>query len=182
MSRCTVLLLLLALLPSCASTPDAAAPTALEMSYETPGAEHAALAPMVGSFNAKVVINMGPQDPENTSYGTYDVRSMGGMWLVGSFKSSFEGNPFEGTSLLGYDQRSKQYVSTWCDTMVSAPQVSRGQWDAAKKQLVMRGEGAMQAQREITTLMPDGSIDFVAMMRGPDGKESQTMHIVYTRR
>lgn len=184
MFRCSLILCLSLFLPACASDGAQKEAAAEGMTFETPGPEHAVLASMCGNFRAHVTMEMAPGEPANESEGIYEARPIGGMWVAGSFKSQFMGQPFEGLSVLGYDARQKCYTSHWYDTMVTAPQTSHGTWDAGKKQMVMHGTAPgmkPDSMREVTSVHDDGSMDFDAYLIGPDGKETLTMHIRYTR-
>jgi Protein of unknown function (DUF1579) len=75
-----------------------------------------------------------------TGKSTYKAR-LGGFWIVNDFEGTFQGAPFEGHGLNGYDAEKKKYVNVWADSM--GPNLLRmeGDYDKAKKTLTMVGEG-----------------------------------------
>jgi hypothetical protein len=185
MLRPFIALVVLLLLSACASTPPSkpAAPVESEMTADIPGGEHAALAPFVGSFKARVALEI-PGQPEQVSHGSYDVRWMGKMWLVGTYKSDSVNEPFEGQALIGYDLATRQYTTWWFDTETSAPQLSRGTWDPKSGQMIMHTDPVrgMPAMRVVTKVNPDGSIKSEAFGPGKSTPEVRVMYIEYTRR
>lgn len=188
MQRSHLVVPALALLTSCVTpshpAPAAAAPGERMAMQEVPGSEHAALAPFVGSFKARVAFEV-PGQPESVSYGSYDVRWMGKMWLVGEFKSDSVDQPFEGTGLVGYDLMTRQYTTWWFDTKSSAPQVSHGIWEPIARQMVMHSDAVhgMPPARVVTTVSADGSrIKSEVFAAGPHSDELRVMYIEYTRR
>ena len=154
---------------------------------EKPGAEHDALAPLVGSWDAALSFSMGPGMPSMTSKGTYEVRSMARMWNIGDFSGTLMGQPFQGMSVLGYDKKAKQYVSYWYDSSMSSQMSSTGTWDPAKKTFTMKGKGMsmtgeMVDQTEVTELKDNDTVIFKMLQPGPDKKDMVMMTIEYKRK
>jgi|SRR5690349_13454791 len=185
MLRQALLLSILAIATACASTrPPPPAPVVAEkLGHDVPGPEHAALAPFVGSYKARVAFEA-PGQPERVANGTYDVRWMGKLWLVGSFKSDSTEEPFEGVALMGYDTAAKQYRTWWFDTETSVPQVSQGMWDPITRQMIMQTDPVrgMPSMRVVTKVNPDGSIKSEAFAPGEHTAEVRVMYIEYTKR
>jgi len=100
-----------------------------------PGPEHEVLKQMEGTWEATLE---GENKPNGTS--KYEAK-VGGLWIVNEYKGSFDGNPFEGHGLNGYDLIKKKYVMVWVDSMSPAPLIMEGDYDKAKKTLTLEGEG-----------------------------------------
>ena len=86
--------------------------------YRTPGDHHKHLEALVGSWSAQVSHWMAPGAPPQESTGSCTYAwVMGGRYLKQEFQSSFQGMPFEGYGLTGYDNFKKKYVGVWTDSM-----------------------------------------------------------------
>ena len=72
-----------------------------------PGPEHEHFKQLVGTWDATVKTSFGPGESKGTMVYKLDV---GGLWLVGNFKSDFGGMPFQGKGLDTYDPVTKKYV------------------------------------------------------------------------
>lgn len=99
------------------------------------------------------------------------------------------GMPFEGISTVGYDNYTKEFVSTWVDNMSTMIMVAKGTWDDATKSINMTSKMKNPANgldctiREVVKIV-DGNNE-VMEMYGPDpktGKEFKMMEIKYTRK
>jgi hypothetical protein len=97
------------------------------MNAATPGEAHKKLAPMVGTFDAKVKMYGQPGTPPQESAGTSECTwVLGGRWIEERFSGTFMGRPFSGIGYSGYDNIKKQYVGTWMDTMSTSVMISAG--------------------------------------------------------
>src|ERR1700687_3545968 len=80
--------------------------------YMTPGAEHRALDPWIGHWNAKVRMWMKPGDKPQESMGTSET-----TWVLNKhfvkqdYKGDMNGQPFEGTGYTGFDNVRGEYQS-----------------------------------------------------------------------
>ena len=97
------------------------------MAYMTPGAPHKDLEKAVGHWKTKIKMWMGPGDP-TTSDGTAEFEMMlGGRYLHGHHTGSFNGMPFEGAEIDGYDNGKKEYFEIWLDNMGTGVMMLTGQ-------------------------------------------------------
>lgn len=169
------------------SHPDHDAMMAEMMKYANPGPQHQALSPLAGSWKTVTKMFMGPGEPQ-VSEGTCErTWVMGGRYLVSNYRGTFEGNPFEGMELLGYDLRKQQYVSTWIDNMGTGIALSEnGTMDPTTKSITMdmTFDDPITKQKMpykmITKIVDDKSHTFT-MNSTRDGKEFCEMEISYTR-
>lgn len=169
-----------------------AAPNQEEMMAEmvkfgTPGDQHKALEPLVGTWKASTKMWMGPGEPQ-TSEGTCE-RSwiMGGRFLMAKHAGVMAGTPFEGMEILGYDNRFAQYTSMWIDNMgTSISMTTSGTMDGATKALTMSMpmfdpvSKAMVPYKLVTKIADQNSHTF-SMISSRDGKDTTEMEITYTR-
>ena len=155
----------------------------------TIGEPHKMMAKASGTWTSDVTMWMADGAPPMTSTST-TVNSMifGGLYQQSKHSGDMMGMPFEGMSIMGYDNMKKEYFSTWIDNMGSGIYVSTGQWDDASKKLTLSGSikcmnGQDATMREVFTMTDDNNQ--VLEMYGPDpktGKEYKTMEIKYTRK
>jgi len=157
------------------------------MKFATPGENHKALEPLVGTWKATVKMWTGPGDPQ-ISEGTCE-RSwiMGGRYLMAKHTGTMAGMPFEGLEIMGYDVRFGQYVSAWVDNMgTSIAMTTSGMMDPATKTLTMTMPmydpmtKVMMPYKDVTKIVDDNSHTFT-MSSNRGGKETTEMEITYTR-
>ena len=152
----------------------------------TPGAEHAWLNKMAGSWDLTATFWMGPGGPPTTSTGSAE-RSMilGGRVMVEKVTSQMMGQPFEGLGMMGFDNVSGKYWGTWNDNMSTGVMSSTGtcadgrcEFESVANDPVT---GKAATARMTSEHGPDREVHamFVA---GPDGRQFKSMELVYTRK
>jgi hypothetical protein len=126
--------------------PDMSDPQAMQemmseySSMNEPSKGHDVLKRYAGEWDV-VQRTMMPGMPEMTSNGTARSRlAMGGKYLMSEFKGSFMGQPFEGLSVMGYDNFAKQFFSFWVDSMGTAPYLSKGGLSEDGRVIALVGE------------------------------------------
>jgi Protein of unknown function (DUF1579) len=88
------------------------------MKLSTPNEHHAELMTTVGSWSAKTSFVMDPAAPPTEGPATMTVKEMlDGRYVMSHFKMDFMGQPFEGYSIMGYDNAHEEYISIWMDSM-----------------------------------------------------------------
>jgi hypothetical protein len=153
-----------------------------------PGAQHAAMAKMAGTYDLEVTSWDAPGAPPRKSGGTA-TRSMAldGRVMVESLQSDMNGQPFTGHGMQGYDNVSGRYWGTWNDSMSTGVMVSDGECDdqgACKftgswNDPVTKGK----VNARMTTRWTDANTEVFEMFGpGPDGKEFKMMEITYKKR
>ena len=158
-------------------------------SYATPGEAHARLAEAAGDWEWTSTFWMDPTTPPQTSSGTSRGEMMlGGRYLAEQVRGDMWGQTFEGRSLTGYDNHTKEYTSVWIDNMGTGVMVTRGKIDPATGDLVMTGtvddfmDGKKKAVRTVTKHVDKDTTRFEMYMEGADGKEFKTMELVSKRK
>lgn len=159
------------------------------MKAATPGPEHQRLASMVGSWNATMKMWMDPAKPPIVSTYTAERKwILGGRFLQEEVKGQFQGQPFHGMGLTGYDKIQKKYVGVWIDSMSTAISTSLGTADASGKVLTFTREetdpitGKKIKGRDMLHLIgPDQQL-LEMFKEGPGGKEIKVMEIAVTRK
>ena len=104
--------------------------------FPTASKEHKVLMEEVSKWDAEVTMFMGPEgpyDPPSKSKAQETNRMVGDFWLVSDFKGSFEGLPFAGHALFGYDTKKQRFVGTWVDSFTPTPMRMVGTYDEKTK-------------------------------------------------
>lgn len=91
-----------------------------------PTAEHKLIQDCAGKWNVACKFYMDPSQPPMETQATEIIERVGEFWTVSKYETSFMGAPFSGRCQLGYEPHSKQWVSTWVDSMAPVLCVLRG--------------------------------------------------------
>ena len=168
---------------------DSAAMMQAWQNFMTPGEMHKLLASFNGKWKGEVTMWMDPAAPPITSTATATNRMIyNGLYQESKHSGNMMGMPFEGTSIWGYDNAKKKFVSTWIDNMGSGIMVVEGDYDPSTKTFSFAGtttnplDGKECNIRETVQVIDDNTQ--IMKMYGPDrvtGKEYQTMEIKMTR-
>ncbi|MEO6669068.1 MAG: DUF1579 domain-containing protein [Ferruginibacter sp.] len=156
--------------------------------YMTPGIPHKMLAKSTGTWNEEVTMWMAPgAAPEKSKAVAENKMIMNGLYQESITKGTMMGMPFEGKSIVGYDNAKKVFVSSWIDNMGSGIMHMEGPWDDATKSMNLTGtcadpmSGKIMTVRETFRIVDDNTQMMEMYMPGPDGKEFKTMEIKFTR-
>ncbi|WP_288377164.1 DUF1579 domain-containing protein [Chryseobacterium culicis] len=161
------------------------------MEYSTPGEMQKMLAKSDGTWTGETTMWMenGAKPMMSKSEATNKMM-FGGRYQITNHKGDFMGMPFEGMSIVGYDNSKKKFVSTWIDNMGTGIMNGEGEWNASTKSVEFKGKMTDPSRpgkdcdfREVFTFVDDNTQKLE--MYGPDsktGKEYKTMEIKYTRK
>lgn len=170
---------------------DSATATKAWMTYSTPGDMHKMLTKYDGNWTGETTMWMeeGGKPIKSVSECTNKM-IFGGRYQESNHKGNMWGMPFEGKSIVGYDNSTKKFVSTWIDNMGTGIMYMNGDWDASKKSIEFKGKmpditrpGKECDVREVFTFVDDNTQ--IMEMYGPSsktGKEMKTMEIKFTRK
>ncbi len=170
---------------------DSATMMAKMMEYGTPGPMHTMLASWNGTWNDETTMweyeGATPQKSTGTAVNTM---IMGGKYQHSTHSGNMMGMPFEGMSIVGYDNATKQFVSSWVDNWSTGIMNMSGTWDDATKTMTLTGTmpdicrpGKECSFREVFKVIDDNTQHME--MYGPDsktGKEMKMMEINLTRK
>jgi hypothetical protein len=156
--------------------------------YMTPGTPHQMLASADGEWEAEVSMWMDSTAPPTKSTGTaVNKMILGGRYQYSTFTGNMMGMPFEGISILAYDNAKKVYINTWIDNMGTGLMVMEGTWDEAAKTINFKGKmvdpmtGKDEDVREVFKLVDDKT-QFMEMYGTKDGKEMKWMEVTYRKK
>ena len=169
-------------------TPEQMAEMEAYMKAGTPGAPHEALASTTGSYDLEIKSWHEPGGPAMEETGTA-TRTMGldGRVLMEDITASMMGMSFTGHGMMGYDNVSGKYWSTWTDSMSTGLMVSEGTCDAEQacsftgtwNDPITKGPVTMRMTSRWTS--PTTQI-FEMHGPGKDGKEMKMMEMTYTKK
>jgi hypothetical protein len=155
------------------------------------GEPHKMLAKSNGVWAAEMTYWKGMEDAAGSKMSGTQVTTsiLDGHFQQSKFSGNFMGMPWEGISTVGYDNTTKQYVSTWMENMGTSIMTMTGTWDNATHSLNLSGKqknpanGLECSMREVYKIVDDNNQ--VMEMYGPDpktGKEFKMVEIKYTRK
>ena len=163
-----------------------AALTLLGLAQDAPSKEHALLRRFVGEWEAKLAREGGSGERAGVETARL---LLGGYWVVLELRGLYEGRPYEGHGLLGYDPGKKMFIGTWVDSMQTHMWMYTGTLDEAKKILTLSAEGpswedptkTARYRDAIEVVSPDVKT-LTSSIEGPDGKWVQFMKAEYRRK
>ncbi len=162
---------------------------AMEQMTKT-GAEHAALARAVGTWDVQSSMWMAPGAPPVVSKASATFSQiLGGKWLRQDYQGDMMGQPYVGQSTIGYDTMTKQYVATWIDGFSTGMMVMAGKSSDGGKTITWTSEmpfcpmtGGPIAMRYVEAWASADHMTFTMFQTPKGGTESKSMELVYSRR
>jgi hypothetical protein len=155
--------------------------------FMTPGEMHKWMARSSGSWSGDVNSYMDPSAPTKwQATATYKM-IYNGLYQIGEFKGTMMGMPFEGQSILGYDNAKQQFFNTWIDNFGSGVVLMTGTYDDNANTLFLRGTQTDPLTRKDSSIreevkfLDDDTQTITMYGVGPNGKEMKMMDIKLTR-
>lgn len=155
----------------------------------TPGPQHQALAATAGDYDIKVKswhdATGAPMEEAGTVRRTM---ALDGRVMVEELNGTMMGQPFTGHGMMGYDNVTGKYWSTWNDSMSTGLMVTEGTCDAQGKNCTFTGTYNDPVKKapirtRMTTRWPSPTTEVFEMFGpGKDGKEMKMMEITYTKK
>lgn len=107
----------------------------------TPGEQHKMLAGYAGNWTYTGKMWHKPdQAPQETSGTAKFEMVLDGRWLKQEFKGEMMGQPFTGLGYLGYNNATKEYETSFMDTMSTGSMHGKGSYDKSKKTIAESGQ------------------------------------------
>ena len=156
--------------------------------FMTPGPMHKWIAKFNGTWEADITGYMDPTKPEKSKATNVNSTIMNGLYQVGDYTGNMMGMPFQGHSIMGYDNAKKMFVNTWIDNMGSGMIFMTGAYDDAAKTLTLKGKqtdpmtGKDSEIREVMQITDDNNYTLKMYGTGPDGKEMIFMEGAFKRK
>lgn len=169
-------------------TMDAAAMQKAMEDFSKPGDKHKWMANLSGTWEATVIEFMNPAKPDTSKATNTVSMTLNGLYQVGKLTGKMMGGPFEGQSIMGYDNAKKIFVFTWIDNLSSGITNMTGTYDETTKTLNLKGSqtnlvsGADMDIREEMTMIDNDSYTMTMYGTGMDGKEAKFMEGTFKRK
>jgi len=148
--------------------------------------EHEALAALVGNWQTTCKMNAMPGVPgmekaqESTGPETSEL-ICNGLWLKSTISSTWDGKPFQGIWLAGWDAIAKTYRSVWISSDDEPASEATGTWDEKARTWTFKGSSPKgQFKSQLVFKDNDNSTE-TCWMTGADGKETECMLITRKR-
>ena len=156
--------------------------------YMTPGQVHKMLESQNGEWTEEMTMWMEPGKPPTKATATsVNEMLLGGRYQQSKITGTMMGQPFEGLSIVGYDNARKVFTSTWIDNMGTGTMTLEGVWNSAKKTIVSKGKavdpstGKIIAVRQVIKIIDDDHQE-MQMYDTKNGKERKTMELKMSRK
>lgn len=161
---------------------------AMMMEAGTPGPQHALLMSLAGTYDVAMTNYMAPGAPGEAMTATaVFAPSMDGRLITEDFQADFQGMPFQGRLVMGYDNVTRRWWNLWNDNMSTGYMLAHGAYttdDAIATGGLVRDLITPQGRPTRSVLAGIGSdhVQFTMWDTGPDGHEYVVMEGAYTRR
>jgi hypothetical protein len=98
--------------------------------YATPGAEHARLAKLAGTWDLSVRVRWGGENEWHTGSGTSEFRPiLGGRYVLEEVNATLAGRPLHALVVHGYDRLQERWFAVWFDESSTWPTYMSGTED-----------------------------------------------------
>jgi hypothetical protein len=154
----------------------------------TPGAPHRLLAKWAGSWTTKTRAFMGPGEPPMESTGTCEQKMLfDGRYLQQEYAGEMMDSPFTGINLIGYDNHTGNYVSTWIDSMSTGIYCFEGSASADGKSITQECSYDDPVKgpvvwRSVTNIVDDETLVYEMYITSREGKEEKAMEMTLTKK
>lgn len=155
----------------------------------TPGAEHTMLKGLIGDWKVATKSWQSEGSAPEETVGSSTFKSiLGGRFVQQDFNGKMMGQPYVGKGMMGYNNVTKKFESTWHDSMSTASMRLEGTFDPSTKVISETGEfqcpvkKMTQKMRSEFKFIDKNNATFTMYM--PDmetGKEIKGMEQVYKR-
>ena len=171
---------------------------ALEMGMETkkaeykrlagPGAPHEMLARLEGSWITRTRGFAEPGKPPVESTGFCEQKMiLGGHYLQQVYTGDMMGETFTGINIIGYDNHTKMYVSTWIDSMSTNIYYFRGTASADGRTITQESsyDDPLRGPllwRSVTKVVDENTLEYEMFITPKGGREAKEMEMTLTRK
>jgi len=153
-----------------------------------PGPAHKALDHFVGNWKAEVKCWMDPDGPPNVSQATAQANwIMDGRFLQEDFRGEMMGKPFNGRSILGFDNTKQTFQSVWFSDMQTSMFNTEGKGENGNKVITLEGTsscpgtGRTDIPMKVVLRVLSADKHTFEMYDSSRGENMRTMEITYTK-
>lgn len=160
----------------------------IQEEYMTPGENHERLAKSTGEWKEEIKMWMAPGTEPMVNLASCSVEMiLGGRYQESIHRGVFNGMPFEGRGIVGYDNAARKFYSSWIDNMGTGIMFTEGVYDDKTNTVVFRGEMIDPVTkkavkiREVVLFRSDTEQLFEMYTTPAGGVEFKSMEIRMTR-
>lgn len=157
------------------------------METPTPTQEHEWLQRLVGRWTYEADCVMGPDQPPEKTSGEWNVRPLGGFWVIADgVGTSPDGETHHSVLTVGHDPQTKRFTGTFIASMMSKLWIYDGEFDSEGRLVLaamgpsFTGEGEA-LYHDVIELQGDDRFRFYARVQGADGGWTEFMSADYRR-
>jgi hypothetical protein len=136
-----------------------------------PGEEHARLKVLVGEWDVHAQMTSASGNVESDGTASFTML-YGDRYLRQEFKGNFQGMPFEGRGIIGYDNGSKKWFGVWIDSMSTGMMTSQGEETQKGKSWTFKGSfngpKSVVESKDVLTVVSDKEWTFESTMSTGD--------------
>lgn len=153
-----------------------------------PGAPHKLLASLAGTWITRTKAKMEPGKPPMESTGTCEQEMiLDGHYLQQKYTGDMMGDTFTGINLIGYDNHTRKYVSTWVDSMSTGIYYFEGTASADGKTITQKCSYDDPVRgpllwRSVTRIVDGNTMKYEMYITPRGGKEEKEMEMTVTRK
>jgi hypothetical protein len=153
-----------------------------------PGAPHALLAGLAGSWTTRTRAWMEPGTPPTETTGTCEQKMLlGGRYLQQEYAGDMMGDQFTGINLIGYDNHTKKYVSVWYDSMSTGIVCFEGTAIADGKTITQETSYDDPVRgpllwRSVTRIVDADTLEYEMYLTPKGGQEEKAMEMTVARK
>lgn len=152
------------------------------------GDQHADMSRYLGEWDVKLRFQYTPDHPVETTGSATFRWLLEGRWLLEEFECEFNGAPFKGYNLIGFDNLKQQYMTCWVDNMSTSLFVASGAMDPSNSLLTTYSQvddfvrGMRNKPIQTTTKFVDENKMIYTTNDVLWGQTQTVMEATYTRR
>lgn len=154
----------------------------------TPGAPHKMLSRLAGSWTIRTKAWMEPDKPPMEGTGICEQKMLfDGRYLQQKYAGEMMGDPFSGINIMGYDNHTKKYVSTWIDSMSTGIYCFEGTGSEDGKTISQECSyddpvKGPTVWRSVSRIVDDDTVEYEMYFTSQGGKEEKGMETIMTRK
>jgi hypothetical protein len=153
-----------------------------------PGSQHRLMASLAGSWTTRTKARTEPGKPPMETTGSCEQKMiLDGRYLQQEYTGDMMGETFTGINLIGYDNHTRKYVSTWVDSMSTAIYYFEGTASADGKTITQKCSYDDPVRgplvwRSLTRIVDDNTMEYEMYITPKGGKEVKEMEMTVTRK
>lgn len=153
-----------------------------------PGAPHRLLASLAGTWTTRTRARMDADAAPMEGTGSCEQKMiLGGRFLRQEYTGEMMGMTFTGVNLIGYDNHTGKFVSTWVDTMNTGIFYFEGSGDAEGKTMTRLSsyddpDRGPMTWRSVTRIVDENTLEYEMFLTPKGGREERVSEMTLSRK